>query len=119
MDEQEGGGAAVGYDGFAADASVRDLLDSMCEEVRDREGEGGREREGEGGREREINMEGERERGKAGRADSNPPSDMHHATSILCEPHLLSSVFNRQPGATTGAVAAQSGSSCSGTPVKK
>ena len=41
VDDREGGGAAVGYDGFAADASVRDLLDCMCEQVR----EGERERE--------------------------------------------------------------------------
>lgn len=34
VDEQNAGGAAVvGYDGFNADASVRDLLDGLCREV--------------------------------------------------------------------------------------
>lgn len=33
VDKEEGGGAVVGYDGFAANASVRGLLDSLGEEV--------------------------------------------------------------------------------------
>lgn len=34
LDKEEGGGAVVGFDGFAAYASVRSLLNSLCDEVR-------------------------------------------------------------------------------------